>query len=64
MGASLIASTNHLKLEIDYCKLSNPRPVLTWYKKKRLISYVKAWILRAPSMVVGNTKKLNNFPRH
>lgn len=38
--------------------------VLTWYKKKRLISYVKAWILRAPSMVVGNTKKLNNFPRH
>lgn len=27
-----------------------------------LIVYIKAWILRAPSMVVG--KKLNNFPRH
>lgn len=49
---------------VNYCEPSNPRPVLTWYKKKRLISYVKAWILRAPSMVVGNTKKLNNFPRH
>nr|DAW05435.1 MAG TPA: hypothetical protein [Caudoviricetes sp.] len=36
--------------------------MLTWYKKKRLIVYIKAWILRAPSMVVG--KKLNNFPRH
>nr|DAI51241.1 MAG TPA: hypothetical protein [Caudoviricetes sp.]DAQ75754.1 MAG TPA: hypothetical protein [Caudoviricetes sp.] len=27
--------------------------MLTWYKKKRLIVYIKAWILRAPSMVVG-----------
>ena len=33
-------------------------------KKWSTADYVKAWILRAPSMVVGNTKKLNNFPRH
>nr|DAW70105.1 MAG TPA: hypothetical protein [Caudoviricetes sp.] len=30
--------------------------MLTWYKKKRLIVYIKAWILRAPSMVVGKLR--------